>query len=405
LAELMKGTRPEDIAVSVTKVTNAENSVLDAKRTLTDTLKDSYTKADNAIRNNIDQFFTNARTGNPEINFVVSDQQLRTDIIKGRVNIESTLISWNELILSLDSKDYSMEVAVKSEENLNIIRAFLDKVSFAVNSLTQNYALTQTTITTYRTDVSTARTSINTALSNVSTSREKLESAMSVLNLANSELALARAGSTPEKIEIARAKVLEDEASLALLKHEYSTHFLRAPIAGEVVRQDAKVGEIATPSVSLISIHAKGKLEIEANVPEADVARIQVGDKANVTLDAYGSDLVFEATITSIDSAETLVENVPTYKTTFIFDSLDERVKSGMTANITIITEKRQDVVAVPNRAVYEKDGKKFVEVMNIETQIVESKEVTTGLKGVDGNVEILSGLSGGETVVLPLSK
>jgi len=404
LSLLEKGTRSEDLAVSQTKVDNAEASLADAQRSFVDTLKDSFTKSDNAIRNNVDQLFTNPRSQNPDFVFTVSDQQLKTSILQGRVALESMLLQWNATVSSLSGTNYTVDASITVETNLNTVRDFLDKVALVVNILSSNYSLSQTTITTYKNDVSTARSSINTAIANLSSAKENVENALSAKNLALNELDLAKAGTVAEKIDAARAKVEGDKAEVSLLEHDLQSRFLQTPISGVVTKQEAKVGEIASPSTALISIHSAGELEIEVNVPEADVARIVVGNDAEVTLDAYGSDVLFKAKVLSIDPAETLIDNVPTYKTTFAFTSPDARIKSGMTANITIVSAKHENVLVIPGRAIFEKEGKKFVNVLN-DDGTVNLRDVTPGLKGIDGNVEILNGLIEGEKVLIDIPK
>ncbi len=137
---------------------------------------------------------------------------------------------------------------------------------------------------------------------------------------------------------------------------------------------------------------------ISAAVPEVDVAKITIGDKAEVTLDAYGDTTVFPAAVSSIDPAETVIEGVPTYKVTLYFNDRDERVRSGMTANLDILTERREGVFRIPSRAVTTKDGKKIVRVPDISG--LREVVVETGLRGSDGSIEIVSGLSEGDEVV-----
>jgi multidrug efflux pump subunit AcrA (membrane-fusion protein) len=135
-----------------------------------------------------------------------------------------------------------------------------------------------------------------------------------------------------------------------------------------------------------------GKFEVEVNVPEVDIAKIAVGNSAKITLDAYGDEVEFTAHVSKYDPAEKIVDGVPTYKTTLLFDKEDARIRSGMTANITIETSKKENVIAIPGRAIITKEGKKYVRVLQDDgTQ----KEVlvVTGLRGSAGLVEIVSGL------------
>jgi len=92
--------------------------------------------------------------------------------------------------------------------------------------------------------------------------------------------------------------------------------------------------------------------KIEVNIPEVDISKVEVGDLAEVTLDAYGNDAMFNAEVITIDLAETVIEGVSTYGATLEFKEPDERVKSGMTASVDIVTGAREDVVYIPQRSV-----------------------------------------------------
>jgi multidrug efflux pump subunit AcrA (membrane-fusion protein) len=134
-------------------------------------------------------------------------------------------------------------------------------------------------------------------------------------------------------------------------------------------------------------------------VPEADIAKIKIGDSAKVTLDAYGSDTYFPARVTKIDPAETMVEGVATYKAILQFAENDQRIRSGMTANMDIETAKKEGVLVVPQRAVIRKiDGSYRVQIFKDE-QTSEERTVAVGLRGSDGNIEVVSGLSEGEKI------
>ena len=162
---------------------------------------------------------------------------------------------------------------------------------------------------------------------------------------------------------------------------------------------DARVGEYANASSPLISIISDTSFEIEANVPEADIAKIHVGDQAKITLDAYGSDVFFEGRVVTIDTAETIIDNVPTYKVTLAFTKNDTRIKSGMTANIDIATARKENVLSIPQRAVINKDGQKTVMVVT-GTDTTTETTVTTGLRGSDGSIEIIEGITEGAIII-----
>ena len=144
---------------------------------------------------------------------------------------------------------------------------------------------------------------------------------------------------------------------------------------------------------------SSGVFQIESFVPEVNIALIEVGDNAKVTLDAYGSGVVCEAAVASIDPAETIRDGVSTYKTILEFAEDDPRIRSGMTANVRIMTDEREGIISIPQGLVLERDGKKFVVVKAGEG--VEEREITVGAVSSLGNIEIVNGLSEGDQVVL----
>ncbi|MDD5589972.1 MAG: efflux RND transporter periplasmic adaptor subunit, partial [Candidatus Portnoybacteria bacterium] len=176
-----------------------------------------------------------------------------------------------------------------------------------------------------------------------------------------------------------------------------------APFEGVVTKQDAKVGQIVSINTPLISLMSRAQFQIEANIAEADIAKIKIGNAARVTLDTYGSQEIFFTRVAKIDPAETLIEGVATYKTTFQFDREDSRIKSGMTANIDIVAQEQKGVLSLPMRAILQESGRRFVLARNEEE--FQKKEVMLGIRGVSGDVEILAGVKEGDEVMLSPDK
>ncbi len=377
LDEVKKGTRFEEIQVQQVKVDNA-------RADLVDKIQDAYTKSDDAVRNKVDQIFSNPITADPQINYYLNtESSLKTDIEWKRFLIENMLNSWK---LSTD-----INVAT-AKTNLDEIKLFLDKTALAVNNAGASANLSQTVLDGWKSDISTARTNINTAITNLSASD-------STLAVEENQLTLKKAGNTPEQITNQEAKVEQAEANVKNIEAQLAKTVLWTPINGVVTKQDAKKGEIVAADSPVVSIISEGQFEIEANVPEADVAKVKVGDSAKVTLDAYGSNTFFDVNVVKIDPGETMIEGVATYKTTFQFLAKDERIKSGMTANIDILTDKRENVISVPQRAVTSRDSEKTVQIL--DGQNAKEVNVKVGLRGSDGNIEIIEGLKEGDKVIV----
>lgn len=393
LAELQKGTRAEEVQVEEVKVANAKSSLADAKKNLVDKIQDSYAKADDAIRNKSDQFFNNPKTSNPLLSFTPSNTQLKSDLEWQRTLIETKLVAWKN---SVDGTSVMSDMDSKLKEasdNMSVINSFLEKAASAVNSLLPSSTLTQTTIDGWKADMSTSRTNVNTSINALSVAEEKMRTATSSLTLAEQNLTLAKAGTVSEQIKAQEAVVAQYEAQLAKT-------ILRSPINGIITERDVELGEIVTANANIVSVISEAQFEIETNIPEADIAKIKIGNTARVTLDAYGSDTQFPAVVTKINPAETVIEGVSTYKTTLQFVNKDNRIRSGMTANLDIVTAQKSGVLVVPQRAVSGKGGEKFILVNEGDAKSPVERKVTTGLKGTNGEIEIISGAQEGEMVV-----
>ncbi len=394
-ADLKAGGSPEEISVKEGSLAKAEADLGTEYAEVQNLILDSFNKADNAVRRQADIMFSNPLSANPQLSFNSSDQQAVLEAQNGRFIVESNLINLKKLIQNAPAKESeNEEVLAQAKLNLLSINDFLIKTNRALNSAVN---LSDTVLATNKDALNTARTNINTAITNVTSQIQTITTQKITVRTTKAELALIKAGATAEVLAGTEADIKSADANVKNARAVLAKTYIISPISGIVTKQDAKVGQIASANIALVAV-ASGNYEIEAFVPEVDIAKIAIGNSAEVTLDAYGSDLVFPAHVIKIDPAETILAGVSTYKTTLSFDEPDEKIRSGMTANTVIATASKQDVLTVPQRAIYDKNGKKFVRILKEGGP--EEREVVVGLKGSGGTVEIVSGLSLGEQVV-----
>lgn len=173
---------------------------------------------------------------------------------------------------------------------------------------------------------------------------------------------------------------------------------LRSPFAGVVTAVDVTEGELAATGVPVVSVDTPAPYDIVADVPEADIRGLTVGQRAEVTLDALGADTRLEATIRTINPAAVLMDGVPTFRVMLQLPADQAAVRLGMTANVSVKVAERESVFALPRRALTEHDGSTIIRVLQDNGQI-EERTVHTGLEGSSGEVEITEGVSGGERV------
>jgi RND family efflux transporter MFP subunit len=343
-----------------------------SKASVIQAVNDAYSTADDAIRNKVDQFFVNPDTSNPEIINAFIDNSgldLRNSINYQRLVVKETLAAWKS----------SRPDAQTARAYLSTISSFLNLVARAVNIFETNSSLSQATVDKYKSDVSLARQNVNSSLSNLISVDDNLSQSLS-------------------DVPVQQARVAAAKAAVQSIQADLSRTVLVSPIAGVVSRQDAKAGQAISPNVSLVAVISK-EYRIDAYVPEVLIAGVSLGNPATSTLDAYGQTTFFPAKISHIDPAETIRDGVSNYKVELSFSSADERVRSGMTANVSIETFRKAGVLVMPLRSIVSKNGTNsvFVKTADGATQ----KTVETGMSDSDGNVEVLSGLEEGDVILL----
>jgi HlyD family secretion protein len=173
-----------------------------------------------------------------------------------------------------------------------------------------------------------------------------------------------------------------------------------APFDGIITTVDVVQGETATANKSALTIIANNAFQVEANIPEIDIAKLAINNPVAITLDAYGESVVFDGVITRIDPSANLQGNVPMYNVVVSFQKKDPRVRAGMTANVAIITAAKENVLAVPIRFVkVNTDGSGTV-YTGKEGALIEHT-VTLGIRFDDGTIELLSGAQEGDVLSL----
>jgi macrolide-specific efflux system membrane fusion protein len=157
-------------------------------------------------------------------------------------------------------------------------------------------------------------------------------------------------------------------------------------------------GSVSSRAGGFITLTDLGTNEVKARFSEADTAKIQPGQAAKVEFESLGQTLT--ARVVRIDAIETVVANVVTYTVTLLLDKKLEEIKPGMTGNVDVIIAQKENVLRLPVTAINPRNGRATVQVLGKDGHTVETRQVTTGLKG-DDDVEITSGLDVGDKVVV----
>ncbi len=399
LGLLKQGAKAEDVRVSEAQVAEAEGTLISAKRGVMSAIQSAVADADDAIYNRADQLFTNATT-NPQLVFSSSDTQLSGDVQSERLQVQGMLVPWEASVRGLtDQNDLHLAIGTASDV-LGNVQQTLSDLTLALSKAATNSSYPQSTIDGWKTSIATARTNVSAAIAGIASARGTLVAAEAGLSVSQNQLALKKAPATPEEIAAQEAGVGQAQAKVALIQAQMDKMTLRSPLKGVVTRQDGKIGQSVfstTGLTSLVSIIGENSLEIETNTPEIDVAKLQTGNVVRFTLDALPGEN-FTGRIISIDPAETVIDGVSNYKVKIAFDAMDPRFKSGLTANLEIETVKKENVLLLPQYAIVENASGTFIRRLEGKKEI--EVPVTLGIRGRDGNVEVISGLKEGDKVL-----
>ncbi len=168
------------------------------------------------------------------------------------------------------------------------------------------------------------------------------------------DTAQSNAQVTVAQVDVAAASVAQTEAQLHQAQTNLSYTDIICPIDGTVISRSVDVGQTVAASLQapiLFTIAEDlSKMQVNTNVSEGDVGRLQQGMSAYFTVDAYPGQR-FRGKISQIRNSATTVSNVVTYDAVIDVDNVDLRLRPGMTANATITYADEKDVLAVPNAA------------------------------------------------------
>lgn len=156
------------------------------------------------------------------------------------------------------------------------------------------------------------------------------------------------------QLALEQAQVKQAQASLNSAQTELSYTEIKAPVDGIVISKAVEVGQTVAASFETPELFSVAedltKMQIEASVVEADIAKVKEGQNVRFTVDSYSDDY-FYGTVTQVRNEATTTSNVVTYTVVIGIDNTDMKLKPGMTANVEIITAEEKDVILVPNQA------------------------------------------------------
>ncbi len=426
LDKLLAGATQEEIQIKQTAVDNAQIALNTAKQNLEDikaqgeedlnaayedalnVLDDSYLKISNAF-NLVDLVQRTYFTASDPESLIVresedkiedsldliepyldtaedtqADQDIDTALTQIKTSLNNTADALKTVRDACETASYENIVSSADKSSLDTHRGH-------VNTALTNTVNSQQTISSTKLDNSV----------NINTYQAEVDTEEGDLKAAEDDLAKLVAPARQEDVNLNKAQVKQAQAQVWLLQNQIADTKLKSPVDGQIIKIEKRIGELVQSALkdSVITILPADPYKIEVDIYEEDVAKMSVNNPVDISLIAF-PDQVLTGKVISIDPAEKIIDGVVYYEVSISLDDLYEGIKPGMTADLVIRTDFKENVLTVPEKAVKKKDGRTIVQVLE-QNKTVE-REIEIGLKGTNNLVEVVSGLEQGEQVILP---
>jgi HlyD family secretion protein len=234
------------------------------------------------------------------------------------------------------------------------------------SQVTKGQVLAQIDQKPFKARLSQARAAVKSAKGNLvkakvlTTQRKREFDRMSALrpqafvSQADVDLAETNYRDAAANIVVLQAQLDQAQAALASAELDLGFTTIYSPVDGIVVSRNVDVGQtlaaaFQTPILFVIAQDLT-QMQVNANVSESDIGGVTEGKPARFRVDAYPKQF-FEGTVTQVRNAPINIQNVVTYDVVITVDNQDLKLKPGMTANVTIVTEEKENPLRVPNGA------------------------------------------------------
>ena len=238
----------------------------------------------------------------------------------------------------------------------------------------------------------------------------RLEQAQADLRAAQQELERLQLGSRPETLQQIQAQIAQAQAELAQRQSRLADTEVRAPFSGVVVQRFAEVGSFVAPttaasdataaSSSSILALAQG-IEVRAEVPEAQIAQVRVGQPVEIRSLAYPDRLV-QGRVKRIAPATVVVREVTVFRVFVEPEPGADFLRTGMTVSVDFIGDPQPQALTVPSVAVLREESQEGVLLLDPQSRQPVYRRVETGITQ-GGVTQILSGLQAGDRVFTAL--
>lgn len=263
----------------------------------------------------------------------------------------NTEVKQGQLIARIDPESFEYKVRQSSAD--------LDSARAAVLNAQANIGAVMATVSKARLDADNARRDLERKkelLDKGFISQSDYENTRNTAGTLGESLKVTQAQSEVARAQVvaAQAVVKQREAALAQARVDLERTEIRSPVNGVVIKRSVDVGQtvaasLQAPELFIIARNLQD-MQVEASIDEADISRVRPEQKVGFTIDAFPGRS-FEGRVSQIRKAAVSSQNVVTYTVVVGFSNPGSMLLPGMTANVRIVTDTRENVLKVPNAA------------------------------------------------------
>jgi RND family efflux transporter MFP subunit len=364
----------------------AERSAFQSEKTYRSLLEKNVAIATNTIAQNIDQLFFEATTSNPRVRITFGTEE-KLSIESGRKEVNqrlTELVVFGNIVASTTNFEY---VSTSMKQDYAEIKLFLDSLSVALARIEKTDPL-----------VLAAQRDIDAALFALLNAGAEWEKNSNAVAKYEALLADLRTQEDERALSTAKNAVSVAEQALARVVVQFGATLLRSPTAGIITRIDARSGDVVAARVPFITLINKNQLQISSELAIDAKHTVAIGAEARVVFEQYPNEQ-FRATVVSVTDADSSSVSRSTKHVVMQFADADVRIVSKLQGDVTIVGAERSHVLAIPEEALFTRQGTTYVYRLykNKKTAV----PVAVGVYDNSGLVEILSGISAGDEILV----
>jgi HlyD family secretion protein len=256
-----------------------------------------------------------------------------------------------QLIAQIDPESFEYRVR-QSQADVDAARA-------AVLTAQANVAAAQATVSRAQVDVDEAKRTYErnqTLVEKQFIAQSEADKARALVNTTTEQMKSnqAQVSVAQAQVKSAQANVVQREAALSQARIDLTRTKITSPVNGIVIKRAVEKGQTVAASLQAPELFVIAQnlsdMQVDSSIDEADVGRIRMGQRASFTVDAFPGQ-TFEGEVKQVRKAAQTVANVVTYIAVVAFNNSGGRLLPGMTANVRITTDTRENVLKIPNAA------------------------------------------------------